>query len=57
MSQYEEVIGLKSSAVKSAFRRAEQLLASLPDDERETVGYCPLKGEADTFMLEQMVLF
>ena len=57
MSQYEEVISLKSSAVKSAFRRAEQLLASLPDDERETVGYCPLKGEADTFMLEQMVLF
>ena len=38
ISQYEEVIGLKSSAVKSAFRRAEQLLASLPDDDRGKVG-------------------
>ena len=35
--QYEEAIGLKSSAVKGAFRRAEQLLASLPDDERQKV--------------------
>jgi len=38
MSQYEEAIGLKSSAVTSAFRRAEQLLASLPDEERQKVG-------------------
>jgi hypothetical protein len=35
--QYEEAVGLKSSAVRSAFRRAEQLLASLPDDERQKV--------------------
>ena len=35
--QYEEAIGLKSSAVKTAFRRAEQLLASLPDNERQKV--------------------
>ena len=38
MSQYEEAIGLKSSAVTSAFRRAEQLLATLPDEERQKVG-------------------
>ena len=35
--QYEEAIGLKSSVVRSAFRRAEQLLASLPDAERQKV--------------------
>jgi len=38
MRQYEEAIGLKSSAVTSAFRKAEQLLASLPDEDRQKVG-------------------
>ena len=38
ISQYEETIGLRSSAVTSAFRRAEQLLASLPDEERQKAG-------------------
>jgi hypothetical protein len=35
--RYEETIGLKSSPIRSAFRRAEQLLASLTEDERQLV--------------------
>ena len=40
ISNYEEAAGLKSAAVKSALRRAEQLLATLPDEDRQKVGSC-----------------
>ena len=40
ISHYEEAAGLKSAAVKSALRRAEQLLASLPDEDRQRVSSC-----------------
>ena len=40
ISHYEEAAGLKSAAVKSALRRAEQLLATLPDEDRQKVGFC-----------------
>ena len=40
ISHYEEAAGLKSAAVKSALRRAEQLLATLPDEDRQKVGSC-----------------
>ena len=40
ISHYEEAAGLKSAAVKTALRRAEQLLATLPDEDRQKVGAC-----------------
>ena len=39
ISHYEAAGGRKSGAVKSALRRAEQLLASLPDEERQRVSF------------------
>lgn len=39
MREYEEVVGLKHPAVKSSFRRAEQLLSSLPEEDRAKVHF------------------
>lgn len=37
MREFEETIGLKHPAVKASFRRSEQLLSSLPEDQRAQV--------------------
>ncbi len=37
MREYEEVVGLKHPSVKASFRRAEQLLSGLPEDQRDKV--------------------
>ena len=53
ISHYEEAAGLKSAAVKSALRRAEQLLATLPEDDRQKVGSCCLAASALLFQAVQ----